>query len=236
MDTSRRPGELSHQRRHGRHAAGLSRSDRHGDAHGAEIVAPKAGGIYRLFAYVHDNHGGAAVANIPLLVRAGGAASLIVDKPAPLPFIVYDEAGRGSPTYMPSGYMGNVAAIKMDERCTDTPHSGKTCLQVRYTATDNWGGVAWQSPANDWGDKPGGRNLTGAKRLTFWARGERGGETVFFCWGLLGKDKPFFDTAQEETLTASRSTKEWKQYAIDLRSKDLSRIKTAFAWTVALKR
>jgi hypothetical protein len=51
------------------------------------------------------------------------------------------------------------------------------------------GGVVWQSPAGDWGEKPGGWNLTGAKRLVFKARGAKGGETLGFQFGLLGKDK-----------------------------------------------
>ena len=54
----------------------------------------------------------------------------------------------------------------MDPNCREKPHSGKTCLRVRYTAGGEWGVVVWQSPANDWGDRPGGWDLTGAKKLT----------------------------------------------------------------------
>ena len=49
----------------------------------------------------------------------------------------------------------------MDAASTDHPHSGATCLKVDFTATQTWGGVVWQSPANAWGDKPGGFNKTG---------------------------------------------------------------------------
>jgi hypothetical protein len=41
----------------------------HGDAHGAEVKLPAEAGGYRLFAFVRDRHGGAAVANLPILVR-----------------------------------------------------------------------------------------------------------------------------------------------------------------------
>jgi Glycosyl hydrolases family 2, TIM barrel domain len=199
---------------------------------GAEVTMPKSGGTYRLFAYVHDNHGGAAVANVPLQVKGGAGTPAVAAAAAKLPFVVFDEGDRNDAAYVPSGYMGTTTAIKVNERCTDNPHSGKTCMQVLYTAKDNWGGVVWQSPANDWGDKPGGKNLTGAKRLTFWARGEKGGEVVTFLCGLLGKDKPYFDTVQEK-LDRVALTREWKQYTIDLKGKDLSRIKSGFGWTLA---
>ena len=89
-----------------------------------------------------------------------------------------------------------------------------------------------ESPANDWGDKPGGRNLSGAKKLTFLARGANGGETVTFEFGILGRDKTFFDTATAK-LDRVALDAEWKQYSVDLQGKDLTRIKTGFAWVVA---
>lgn len=150
---------------------------------------------------------------------------------APLPLVVYGD-GQGSSPYIPSGYMGNTGAIKMDSQSTEDPHSGKTCLKVQYTATDNWGGVDWQSPANDWGDKPGGLNLTGAKTLTFWARGAKGGEVVSFLYGGLGKDKAYPDTASDK-LDKVTLTKGWKKYQIALKGKDLADIKTGFGWVVA---
>ena len=196
----------------------------------AKVKMPKIGGNYRLFAYVRDTHGGAAVANIPLLVR-GGTAETVPAKSAKLPLTVYAEGGEAVP-FTPSGYMGSAGAIKMNESYKEKPHSGKTCLEVSFTAKDGWGGVVWQDPANDWGDKAGGANLTGATKLTFWARGEKGGEKVAFLCGVIAKEKPFYDTAQAK-LAVDGLTKEWKQYTIDLQGKDMSRIKTGFGWTLA---
>lgn len=205
----------------------------HGGNSGAEVRMPKFSGIYRLFAYVHDNHQGAAVANVPLLVKGGATAPIATGKPAALPFTVYAEAeAPAAQVFLPSGYMGNTGAIKANENYTVNPHSGKTCMQWQYTAKDNWGGVVWQSPANDWGDQAGGKNLTGATRLTFWARGEKGGEVVTFLCGIINRDKPFYDTVQTK-LDRVALTPEWKQYTIDLKGKDLTRIKTGFGWTLA---
>jgi hypothetical protein len=122
--------------------------------------------------------------------------------------------------------------MKLDEACATKPHSGKTCLRFDFNANDNWGGIVWQSPANDWGDKPGGWNITGAKRLSFWARGEKGGEVAGFQLGLLGSDKKFADSGSAKLEKVTLTT-EWQQFEMDLSGKDLSRIKTGFAITVA---
>jgi hypothetical protein len=151
---------------------------------------------------------------------------------AKLPFVVYEDKGSANNHYIPSGWMGNAKATKMDDNCAANPHGGKTCLKFEYTATDNWSGIVWQDPANDWGDQPGGSNLTGAKKLKFWARGEQGGEVISFKFGILGSDKKFSDSSNGEMADA-KLTKEWTEYSIDLAGKDLTRIKTGFCWSLA---
>ncbi len=196
----------------------------------AEVRLPRDGGGYRLFAYVRDDSGGAAVANLPLRVK--GPVTPPKAGRAKLPLIVYDEGGRASPAYVPTGWMGNTKALKMNESCEDNPHAGKTCIRLEYQAKDGWAGVVWQSPPNDWGDKPGGWDLTGAKRLTFWARGDKGGEEVGFELGILGRDKKFPDSAKGK-LDKVKLTTRWQQFTIDLGKKDLTRIKTGFVCTMA---
>lgn len=195
----------------------------------ATITIPEGGGGYRLFAYVHDGHGGAAVANAPLYVDAP-----IKPVPAPkakLPLVVY--ADDVETPYAPSGYMGNTQAITMTSDSPERPHTGKACLKVEYKAVDNWGGVLWQSPANDWeGQQPGGFNLTGASELEFWARGERGGEVVDFMLGVIEGDRPYRDSSKAE-VKAVRLTTQWQRFRIPLDGRDLTRIKTGFGWSLA---
>ena len=52
-------------------------------------------------------------------------------------------------------------------------------------------------------------DLTGAKKLTFWARGEQGGEAVDFNLGIIGDDKPHHDSAKA-SLTGTTLTKSGK--------------------------
>lgn len=148
---------------------------------------------------------------------------------AKLPCVIYDNAG-GQVPYTPSGYMGHTSALHLNDACTIKPHSGATCLQVSFTAKD-WAGVVWQSPANDWGDKPGGLNLTGAHKLSFWARGAKGGEKVDFKFGLLGSNKKFHDSGSGEVKTIL--TTGWKQYTVNLAGKNLTDIKTGFVFVVS---
>ena len=199
-----------------------------GDNKGAQVKMPTIGGAYRLFAYARDGKNGAAVANIPLFVEGGAKASAAKARAAKLPFDLTPENGEAP--YAASGFMGNAGAITV-ENSTDNPHSGKGDLKVQYNAADNWGGVTWQSPADDWGDKPGGFDLDGAKKLTFWARGAQGGEKVEFGFGLIDRDKKYYDTTKGKI--SATLTSDWKQYQIPIGDVDLSRIKTGFYWTAA---
>ncbi|MCA9105903.1 MAG: hypothetical protein KDA83_10780 [Planctomycetales bacterium] len=204
-----------------------------GDREKAEVTIPKGGGAYRLFAYVRDGNGGAAVANVPLFVDAP-----IMQVPSPkadLPFVVYGEreSGAAADVYAPSGYMGNTEAITMTLDSEIEPRVGAHCLKVEYGAADQWGGVLWQSPANDWeGALPGGLDLSEATAVEFWVRGATGGETVSFMLGVVDGNFPYRDTAKAEAKDV-RLTTEWRKVRIDLDGLDLSRIKTGFGWSMA---
>lgn len=199
------------------------------DAGSAEVKLPDSGGLYRLYAFVEDGQGGGTVANAPLRVQGPQAeAPRTPAHEAKLPFALV--ADRIKPPYIASGWMGDTAAISMDEACIDKPHGGKTCVRFTYAKGDGWGGVIWQNPANDWGDQPGGYDLSGAKQLSFWARGEQGGEKIKFGFGAIGRDKEYFDTGKGEVEVTLSD--QWKQYSIDVTNKDLSRIKSGFMWTL----
>jgi hypothetical protein len=90
----------------------------------------------------------------------------------------------------------------------------------------------WQYPANNWGGVDGGFDLSRAKKLTFWARGEKGGERIeeFKVGGIMGEYSDS-DTAGIGPVVLD---KEWKQYTIDLTGKDLSYIIGGFAWATNL--
>ena len=187
-------------------------------------------GSYRIFAYIYDGKGNAAVANIPLSVAKPKPKSNLPQ--TPLPYAVYED-GRIETAYIPSGFMGSVANIAMKFDSTDNPHSGKTCLKAEYKRTSDWGGVLWQSPSGDWdGVRPGGLNLSGATHLEFWVRGAKGGEVVNFVFGVLDGDQPYGDTAKGE-LKNVKLKSQWQKMSFPLDGLDLGRIKTGFGWSLA---
>ncbi len=153
-----------------------------------------------------------------------------------LPFKVYGDCeDEFDAPYVPSGWMGNTDAIERDDCWPTSPHSGASCIKITYNDTGKWGGIVWQSPADDWGDEPGGFDLTGATKLSFWARGEKGGEMIEVKLGILGKNKAYPDSGKASLGRVKLSTA-WQKYEISLEGKDLSDIKTGFVWSVAGKK
>lgn len=193
-----------------------------GDVKGARVRMPKEPGAYRLFLYAYDDLGNAATANVPLLVKG--------EVRTRLPVSVYDDDFEGMP-WAPSGWMGSIESLTLDGAHAENPYAGKACIKLRYVGEFNWVGVAWQHPANNWGEQDGGFDLRGATHLELWARGEYGGEKVSFGVGLLGKDTAHPDSGKT-SVEGIILKQEWQRYRILLKSIDLSSIKTGFVVTL----
>ena len=150
------------------------------------------------------------------------------------PFPVYTNIGSRDNHYTPSGFMPDGKCLVFNDRWTENCHSDSTCMKVVYDVECSkqgarWAGIYWQNPAGNWGSRKGGFNLVGATKLTFWARGEKGGERIeeVKIGGVTG-DYPDTDVASIGPVIL---TPEWKEYTIDLRGKDLSYISGGFSWS-----
>ena len=151
-------------------------------------------------------------------------------------FYVFDDKASRNNHYNPSGFMPNGHCVKFNDQLTEKCQSGKTCIKIDYDVAcsredQKWAGVYWLNPPNNWGKQKGGFNLTGMQKLTFWAKGEKGGEQIqeFTVGGIAG-DYPDTDKA---VIGPVILTSEWKEYTIDLRGKDLSYISGGFAWVTS---
>ncbi len=150
-------------------------------------------------------------------------------------FYVYADQGYFKNHFIPSGWMGDFGDIKYNDSSTITPQSRRTCIRIIYTAQKKqgagWAGIYWQEPANNWGNVKGGFDLTGSKKLTFYARGEKGGETIaeVKMGGIRGE---YSDTATS-SIGPIALTPEWKQYSIDLKDEDMSLVIGGFALVIS---
>ena len=154
--------------------------------------------------------------------------------PAPVvevPFVVYSENGR-TETYSATGRLGDKNDLQFDLGWDLAPHSGTTCIYVRYEDDDGWVTVAWQHPGNNWGDYPGGFDLSKAGKLTFWAKGEDGSEKVEFMVGMEQAQNAVSRDSLRATTGTIRLQKEWKKYSISLKDLDRSRIITGFLFRI----
>ncbi len=147
-------------------------------------------------------------------------------------FPLYTDSKSPDNHYAASGWMGDSGDLSMDDKYMGEVHGGATCIKFVYTAKKSggqgWAGVYWQNPANNWGSKKGGFDLTGLNKLTFWARGEKGGEIIDkFCVGGL---KGTYPDTTEASMGPLELTSTWQKYTINLTGKDLSYIVGGFCW------
>ncbi len=161
---------------------------------------------------------------------ASGASS---EKSRFPPFFVYQDRAAKENHFIPSGFMPNGKCLKLEDAWKENCRSGETCIRVTYDIQcsqqdQRWSGIYWLNPADNWGARKGGFDLNGASKLTFWARGDKGGERIEeFKVGGIVSDYPDSDVAMIGPVILSR---EWREYTIDLRGKDLSYISGGFSW------
>jgi len=158
------------------------------------------------------------------------AAAPAIEKPKE--FVVYSDKNARDNHYIPSGWMGDYGDIKLNDQFSENPQSGTTCMQFAYNAKKSqgqgWAGVYWQNPANNWGSKKGGFDLTGMTKVTFWARGAKGVEVLQKV--MVGGIKGTYPDSAAIEMGPVELTDIWKQYTINLSGKDLSYINGGFGW------
>ena len=94
-----------------------------------------------------------------------------------------------------------------------------------------WGGVYWQYPANNWGTKAGYAVPAGAKKVSFQAKGAKGGEKVqFLAGGIVSPMQPYTDSIKATTTVTL--TTSWAPYSIDLTGQSYTSVLGGFGWTM----
>jgi hypothetical protein len=147
-------------------------------------------------------------------------------------FYIYQDGNSGSINhYIPSIWLNGDSNMFYDQNHIISPHSGESCIKVEWNGKKGndgylWNGIMWQAIE---GNTENGINLTGATKLTFWAKANEPGLRVKFLMGLKNKDscgEILYDTYGWATLDTI-----WKEYIIDLSGKDLSNVAGGFGFS-----
>ena len=144
---------------------------------------------------------------------------------------VYADEDSPQNQFSPTGWLGDFeSAVDFEPGSTEEPRTGKSCVKLAYgTKGDSgWFTLYWLHPKGNWG-KVAGRNIGRATRLTFWARGQKGGEVVSFKVG--GVPGPHGDSAEEGMAQVALKSS-WQRYSIGLSNAKLGNVVGGFACTV----
>jgi hypothetical protein len=176
-------------------------------------------------------------------------------------FWVYQDSGSaGNHFFEWMKFPDAEAAVGISGSWTETKYSGATAIRCTFRNLNgrNYGGFLFQNgilrgddkaPKENFGTEANaGLNLTGATQLSFWARGESGGEVVRFFMGGIGWDTtgflrrpqtpctkkvegpcPYPDSTPK-AMIQSVLTREWRRYVINLRGRDLHYVLGGFGW------
>jgi exo-beta-1,3-glucanase (GH17 family) len=163
-------------------------------------------------------------------------------------FAIYTDAAAQGNHYFPTGWMGDAEApgrVSLTECWPDNPHSEQTSIRVAYTReVIGWAGLYWVHPAENWGDRPGGYDLTEADRLTFWARSEASAWVKFLIGGIgypvdyRGRadcghaSEPYPDSVCPKIERWVQLSPTWTKHTIDLHeySRNWSKVVGGFGW------
>jgi len=138
--------------------------------------------------------------------------------------------------YAASGYFGSSgdmpgASIAEDTACPMRGGQGRgKCHHFLWTPGVNVsGGVFWQSPANNWGDKPGYALDPGYTQVRFFAWGPVGGETITFISGL-NTATDHYQSKVDLVLTTTPT-----EYVLGVRNAYAGAVVSAFGWSTGAK-
>lgn len=141
-------------------------------------------------------------------------------------------------TWVPSGWMGdaeNPQGPLLRRVSRERPFSAPTCEEWLYEpakgGAQGWIAVAYQFPANNWGDMPGKKlDQRGFIRLTFRARGEVGGEQLLVKAGGHTRPGCSYPASFESDVVVVTLQKDWVEYSIPLEGMSLANTPCAFAF------
>jgi hypothetical protein len=204
-----------------------------------EYIAPDSPGNDVVTVRLLDGQHEVAEDSVAIAIR--GTAPATISEPASATPVEASAQGAEKPksfhfddVAVPSGWMGDAAQgttyVQVDPSSRENPHSGVTCYRWHYTpGPQGWAAVAWQFPENNWGGQPG-RDMSGYTRVSFWARGQKGGERLQFKAGGQTTPNAAYPATFEVDSDMIVLTDKWARYSLSLAGKNLSNTACFFVW------
>lgn len=159
------------------------------------------------------------------------------------PFHIYRDYAAPENHYSPTGLDGDCGDVQIDENWTTNPHAGRTCIRIVYENKGRgphtcnsgppcrWASLRWLHPDKNWGREEryadGGYDLTGYRRLIFWARADAPCRVKFTVGGI---DGPYGDSLAYPRSKLCQLDETWRAYELDLSGADLRHIIGGFGW------
>lgn len=172
-----------------------------------------------------------------LLISVPLLTGTVAKKEMPSTFYVYLDRGAKENHFIASGWMGDYGDLKLNPGYfLDASDKTKTCIKITYSAerkqSAGWAGIYWQTPANNWGDKKGGFNLSQYSKLAFKVKGDKGGEYIdkFIVGGITGQAEEG-DSDNTETEPVELKP-DWQEISIPLKGLDMNYIIGGFGFAI----
>jgi len=142
--------------------------------------------------------------------------------------------------FAPSGWMGDLEAIRINDCALAGTDWGDRSIQVDYLPGPNdaygWAGIYWQYPDSNWGTSPEFYDLSAYSRVTFRARSSSEGAEVKFLVGGV-RSGPYPSSIRSPVFAEGADwdgfvvlSTEWQTFSIDLSGVDRSHVIDGFGW------
>ncbi|MDX2021373.1 MAG: hypothetical protein SF187_14120 [Deltaproteobacteria bacterium] len=141
-------------------------------------------------------------------------------EPIALPMVVSD-------FFSPDGFWGDGekrGSLDLQRDCPSRAAGAVgDCYRVSYLpGAKRYAGINWQYPHNNWGFWPGRKIAPGATKITFKARGAKGGEAVGFGAGQADDMNGYGDSFSISPQTL-QLTNSWQSFKVDFLGEDYGR-------------
>jgi hypothetical protein len=119
--------------------------------------------------------------------------------------------------------------FKLDKTSAADAHSPPDAWKIAFESRGGFGGFCWKNRAGNEGEAAGDNlSAAGYRRITFWAKGDKGGEVAEFRAGGLGNVKTRYRDSLDVTAGKIKLNAGWREYSIYVIDADLSSVMTPF--------